>query len=308
MEELKREQVPASWQELADVCERWEALPQHLNSNDVFFSCPVYEGSLETFNCLFFEILHSLERPSEMDLCDLSAWLNKPKALEAAQLFRILCRRSYRQGHDEKSHPRAAISRHWYNTLNQELSELSKTTPQDLAQIRVQALFGDVTTAGEWYLAVPSHAASPEVGLRLIEYLTAPQHETARVELGVGLPTRTAYYQTEDTRGTSVSRYFSFSREEVYRLLKNAVRRSNFRHYQRFARNISSHLKWLLEIHDPTEGLGAGKQIVMSEIRRTMKSLVSNIHFLTHDPTGVNPGDPQHLTTGAQMETPIARA
>src|SRR5205823_751618 len=102
--------------------------------------------------------------------------------------------------------------------------ELSEMTPQDRAQICVQPLFGNLTTAGEWYLSVPSHAASPEVGLRLIEYLTAPEHETSRVELGVGLPTRTAYYQSEDTSGTSVSRYFTFPRAEVYNLQKTAIR------------------------------------------------------------------------------------
>jgi hypothetical protein len=284
MDDLKCKEQPETWHDLALACEKWEA--HHKEPGLVFFSCPVYQDSLETLNCLFFEILWSLKHPSETDLNDLSIWLNTPEALEAAQLFRVLCQKAHRFGRKEKTHPQAIISRHWYNTLNQELSGMSS---EDRAQVCVKELFGKRTTAGDWYLAVPSHSASPEVGLRLIEYLTGPTEETARVDLGVGLPTRIAYYQTQETSNTSVSRYFALSRAGVYELLKNAIRRSNFRHYQRFARNISNHLGQLLEIHNPTEGLGLGNHAVMAEIKRTMSSLASNIHFLSHSSvTGEN--------------------
>ena len=84
---------------------------------------------------------------------------------------------------------------------------------------------------GEWYRAVPSHSASPEVALRLIDQLTIPARETSRVELGVGfsrMSSRTR--EANDRRGPvdfKVSRgskdktLFEFKLARISQLHKN---------------------------------------------------------------------------------------
>jgi KaiC/GvpD/RAD55 family RecA-like ATPase len=264
------ETLATNWEDLAKQCTEWEG--RQRQRRNLFFSCPVYEESVETYNCLFLEILSSLRRPGQAEYDDLPHWFEDGLARKAAYLFRRLCRRSHQLGYQKDRRPNALVARHWYNTLNQEFSTLS---PQRRSDFVVQSLFGETTTAGEWYLAVPSHSASPEVALRLIEQLTIPARETSRVELGVGLPTRHSYYNAEGLSEASVSHYFNFTRSDVQRLMGNAIRRSEFRLYQRYATTISSHLHWILEM--PEFNTEKAEQ---DEINRTMDSLVSNLRFL----------------------------
>lgn len=276
--------MPQSWGELAAHCEAWDA--DNKTSSEVFFSCPIYEESFESYNCLFFEILYSLS-PLSLDenCCDLVCWLASEKALEAAYLFRRLCRLSHVRGYVAKTFPRATFWRHWYNTLNQELSGFS---PEARSCIRVKRLFGEITSAGEWYLAIPSHSASPDVGLYLIEQLTSAEREIHRLQLGIGLPTREAFYESESGRqqNLAISPYFRFSRADLNDLTSKAIRRSCFRSYERLASSISSHLKWMLEIPPsaPVNGLTysfSEDKLLKTEIQRTMASLVSNMSFLS---------------------------
>jgi KaiC/GvpD/RAD55 family RecA-like ATPase len=274
------QEFPKTWEELAYKCRRWDQ--EEPESNDLLFSCAIYKNGIETYNCLFFEILYSLYPPPETEAVNPATWLSTSEALHAGYILWLLCRRSHKIRSKNKPYIAAsAICRHWYNTLNQELSNM---TPGQRSQIRVEPLFHNRSTAGEWYLAIPSHSASPEVGLRLIEQLTSLDRETLRVELGVGLPTRTAYYQASETSETSVSRYFHFPRLEVYQLLQKAIRRSNFSQYQRSSNTISSHLQWILEIPaEPKDGVSDNS--VRAEIERAMKSLASNLRFLTQNDT-----------------------
>jgi KaiC/GvpD/RAD55 family RecA-like ATPase len=279
-EDLDCMQFPQSWLDLATLCNNWEN--KHPDSDELLFSCSIYREGIETYNCLFFEMLYNLSPPGTDSPIDLSLWLSPSNATEAGFLFWVLCRRSHALGYLRKKALPWVISRHWYNTLNQELWDM---TPEKRAQICVKPLIGGFTTAGEWYLSIPSHSASPEIGLRLIEQLTTAARETQRVELGVGLPTRTAYYVAPDTSDASVSRYFSLSRADVYRLLKGAIRRSNFQYYQRLANTIASHLQWLLEIPEPAKGNSSSidevRDAVWPQIEGTMKGLASNLRFLS---------------------------
>src|SRR5262249_50605285 len=280
LETIRREMgfdsFPKSWAELAKQCKEWDE--RHPDSEVLFFSCAVYENSIETYSCLFFEILCNLQPLPKGDPVDLSIWVSGPKAEEAGYLLWLLCRRSHARISDKESFiTNAAICRHWYNTLNQELSRMSA---EERAQIAVEPLFGDCTTAGEWYLAIPSYSASPEIGLRLIEQLTSLDRETLRVELGVGLPTRTAYYQALEAGDTSVSRFFRFPRSDVYYLLKRAIRRSAFKQYQRLCSTVSSHLEWVLDIPAQRGGDGTEDGSVRQEIGRAIKSLAGNLRFL----------------------------
>jgi KaiC/GvpD/RAD55 family RecA-like ATPase len=272
LKELNVERPPASWHELADLCDAWE----NAGKQGPFFLCPVYGESVETYNCLFFEILYTLREPNQEEIDDIAKWLEPQEARIAAGLFRRVCKRS-RDRHSGTGQSRfGVVSRHWYNTLNQAISEL---TPKQRQQFTVQPLYGSRTTAGEWYLTVPAHSASPEVALKLIEVLTEPDRETQRVELGVGLPTRAAYYDEPEAASASVSRYFDFKRSDLKPLFDRAIKRSSFRLYQQFAPTFSSHLRWIIDIADPPLGSEA-KNYVDAEIERKLHSLVANIRFL----------------------------
>jgi hypothetical protein len=270
---LKFKRFPRSWSELGKMCDQFASI--HPKPKELLFSCAVYDEGIETYNCLFLEILHSLHPPTKEDFGDLAVWFSGPAAVEAAVIFRQLCKSSYEMGYMKGSVAEGIISRHWYNTLNQALSQM---TPSKRADIDVRPLFDEVTTAGEWYLSIPTHSASPEVGLRLIEYLTAPDSETSRVELGVGLPTRTAYFEAGDV---SVSRDFRLSRADVLRILDKAIRRSEFQLYQRLANTISVRLRWILEIPDYRAGTLATSAETRAEIERMMKILTRDIRSLT---------------------------
>jgi KaiC/GvpD/RAD55 family RecA-like ATPase len=263
---------PQSWEELSELCAQFDAA--HAHTPDLFFSCAVRDETIETYNCLFFEILHSLQAPTDGELNDLSQWLDQPAATRAACLFHQICRKS----HAHRWQPQEGIvARHWFNTLNQVLSQLG---PEQRGQIEVKPLFGAVTTAGDWYLAIPAHSASPEVGLRLIEHLTSPDRETARLELGVGLPTRRAYFEEKGRDDTSVSPYFKFSPASVNSLMNNAVRRSNIRGYQSFASTISSHLRWILEMPVGEDKSHATDLVLHAEIEQRVKTLAGIVRFL----------------------------
>jgi KaiC/GvpD/RAD55 family RecA-like ATPase len=240
---------------------------------EVFFSCPVYEESVETYNCFFMELLYALEQPGFDEQCDLATWLRpgiSRNSLKAALQFRSLCRRSHLVGFYTDYRPRAIYWRHWYNTLNQELSAMP---PAQRSQIEVRTLFGDVTTAGDWYLAIPAHSASPEIGLDLINNLTSSEREMQRLQLGVGLPTRESFYRKPAGGGDPpVSPYFRFSRPQLRKLVESAFRRSRFHCYERFAGTISGHLRSILEIPDSDH--------VQGQVETVLNSLVSNIDFL----------------------------
>jgi hypothetical protein len=236
----------------------------------VFFSCAVYEQNVETYNCMFMELLHTLAPPNYDKECDLAAWLRrKIEVLKAATQFRQLCRRSHLLGFRSARRPRAIYSRHWYNTLNQELSSMQ---PEERSQLQVRPLFKEITTAGDWYLAIPAYSASPDVGVKVIDNLTAPEREMQRLQLGIGLPTRSSFYTAKEGPDPDVSPYFRFSRPHLEKLVEGAIRRSRFECYERFANTISVHLQWILEIPESAA--------VEGEIQRTMASLISNIDFL----------------------------
>jgi len=255
---------PQTWEELASLGNSWEA--KNPPEEELFFSCPIHESSLETYNCLFFEILHSLKPPGTAEHEDIAQWFASPQAVEAGILFHYLCRRQ----HAFKANlgaGRAVVSRQWFNTLSQQLSEC---TPDSRSGFAVCPLFGDITTAGEWYLSVPAYSAAPEVGMQLIEAMTSPDREIEGVESGVGLPTRAAYY-TSDAQA-SVSRHFTLSRSEAHRLWSKGIRRSEFVMYHRSAAPISSHLVSILELL-PGPNL-------RHEVKKVLESLIASLRFL----------------------------
>jgi ABC-type glycerol-3-phosphate transport system substrate-binding protein len=174
----------------------------------------------------------------------------------------------------------AIISRHWYNTLNQMMADLGSEKRASYS-ITMLPGFGAgqsyMTTAGEWYLAVPAYSAAPEVAMDVIEYLTTPDNEMQRLHLGVSLPTRADYYSPDAPRmATDFSPFFEMPRDALSNLVEGVFRRSDFPKYQAFAETLSSHLQRLLFVGSPhyghvLDGLTAALNFVNSRMARETK-------------------------------------
>jgi KaiC/GvpD/RAD55 family RecA-like ATPase len=303
------------WDQLRDVCLEWQS--GHPEPR-VFFSCPIaHPQSIETYNCLFFEIL-LCGRPIPTAGCQLSEWLTPGPAKAAARIFRDLCYRSYRYSYresilNERAEKRGGYAlggredeienspappfargpyvwRHWYNTLNAYLAALR---PEDRNRIKVQPLFNNITTAGEWYLALPAYSAAPEVGWDLIRLLTSYGRELQRVYLGVGLPTRRSFYGlpddttsvAESKRGgvTMLSPFFDLDLPVLQDMVQHAFQRSRFFCYGTFTETISAHLKRILELPEPSAK--ARRDGLYKEVDRVIENLVRNLAFVRADST-----------------------
>jgi KaiC/GvpD/RAD55 family RecA-like ATPase len=244
-----------SWQGLAKACVRWEATH---DPAALFFDFP--GGNGENYNCLFLEILLSLARPrAGFPECALREWVTSKDALQAARLMRILCRRSHFQqpntrfgGHAPRRSvhmsPKAIVWRTWYSTLNQLMSEMPAN---DRGHIHVTALPNRVSMAGEWFLAVPMHSAAPDVAMKLMGFITSREAELDRMKLGVGLPTRTSFYDSPRKSGRSrISPYFDIETALLSDLAHHAFARSLFDCYAQVSGVLSSHLQAVIELED----------------------------------------------------------
>lgn len=280
---------PTNWGKLAEVCAAWEK--KH-RPQDLFFACHVSpSNNCESYNCLFFEILYSLsgfqverqEDNSGASACELAALLAKPEARAAARIFWTLCHRSHAavtrawkpdREIDMKVFARAQVWRHWFSTLIQMLE--SEVSPR---LVSVSPLYGhgkeeSITTAGEWYLGVPAHSVAQETGFEIIRFLCTREREIQRMHLGVGLPTRSDYYQITKKASphASVSKYFFLHPEDVGKLLEKPLRRSAFSCYQLFNGSIATHLQNLLDVPNVIE--------IEDQIQSLIENLQASIQYI----------------------------
>jgi KaiC/GvpD/RAD55 family RecA-like ATPase len=286
-QDVLEEGAVTTWHKLAEQCTAWEN--KHKDPGAIFFDFP--RGTGENLNCLFFEILLTVEYiPNRSGQCRLRNWLRSPSAIEAAKIFRRLCRRAYlaslasdqpRQGQSIaaplKVNPDAIAWRHWYSTLNQMLSTLDLHTRE---KIRVGPLPGNVVVAGEWYLGIPAYSAAPDVGLEMIKLLTSHETELDRMHKGVGLPTRQSLYNA-GMLGTSVttdiSPFFDMDIKYIKEFINTAFRRSKFGCYSQLSSLLSSHLQKIIEIPGENEDMIEGK------IQKVLESLEGRMEFLRSD-------------------------
>ncbi|MGA9772778.1 MAG: ATPase domain-containing protein [Blastocatellia bacterium] len=275
------ETATTSWEALAMECVKWER--RHKDTKALFFDFP--RATEENYNCLFFEILLSFEkRPERSGLCDLRKWLRSDAAVKAGKIYRRLCRRAHFQSERDSSeanaslniitvNPEAVVWRHWYSTLNQMLYGL---LPEARSEIEVRALPGGIAIAGEWYLGVPAYSAAPDVGLGMIKLLTTHEAELDRLRLGIGLPTRSTFYEvpTEEMVDTGISPYFSIEMEELTKLIKGAFRRSDFGCYSSFSNVLAYYLQRIIEIPD------GSKREVEKKIKNILRGVETRMDFL----------------------------
>jgi KaiC/GvpD/RAD55 family RecA-like ATPase len=270
-----------TWQSLAQRCQERE---RSLNADEVFFDFP--RASPENYNVLFLEILSSLQPLwQERGRCNLLRWLEGDKPVEAALLFWRLCRRAYllqirsvthaRQQHARiprpRVDPRAHVWRHWFSTLREMMTHVP---PEQYESIRVTSLPGGVSTAGEWYLAVPAYSAAPEVGLELIRLLTSRDAELDRTRRGVGLPTRRVACdpRSKFDDADAVLPYTDLNQDFYARLERNLLRRSDFGCYARLASLLAYHLRQILELG------GQSGESDMVSVEASIRQVFRNLH------------------------------
>ena len=258
------EEATTSWRRMMEECARWEK--NNPQAEHLFFEFP--RVTSENYNCLFMEILLSLEgHVGPSDRCDLRTLLNRPCVVEAGVIYRRLCSRAYfATGGDDLTRrrteigtrpigvdPEAVVWRHWYSTLNQMMLGLD---PEERRDIRVTTLPGSASIAGEWFLAVPIYSAAPDVGLEIIKLMTQPEAELDRLRCGVGLPTRSSFYEGrgfEQSADSGISPYFSLPMAQLRKLVNGAFQRSNYDCYADFSNVLAYHLQKIIEIPDGTD-------------------------------------------------------
>jgi KaiC/GvpD/RAD55 family RecA-like ATPase len=314
-------QKAGSWREIALECKNWEQSPAggQRSPREVFFYFATNID--ENYNCMFFEILLSLEcRPKQVSgdgtkgkgFCRLREWLRDPLVLTACETMRLLCRRvhglassfslelSARQpkcgilrGANDRAEPdsderascegesqialtcielqkTARVWRHWFTTLSEMLSKL---TCEERAGIMAVPLPGGKSVAGEWYLAVPAYSAAPDIGLEVIRILTTREEELERLRRGVGLPTRTEYYEKGYADMPNAG-CLTLSAAELGELLKESFRRSELECYPMATRVLTFHLKRIIEIP------GESEDTVRNHIRMQLENLDRDIEFV----------------------------
>jgi len=290
------------WSSIADACVKWDENLKDgaKDSKEMLFS---FIGNTdENYNCLFFEILLSLNCPPPVleqprtqvsEACRIKEWLKQRAILKACQTMRALCRREHLQMQSDlysvpvggtemrsKAMPvqafsKAKIWRLWFTTLSEMLQNMRA---KDREGIGIQPLPGDTAVAGEWYLAVPAYSAAPDVGLEIMKLLTTREEELERLRRGVGLPTRGHYYLEE--AGIS-SHSVVLPPEVIGGILNRGFRRSQFDCYSKITRILSFHLKRIIEIEAPIrvvreEADVALKKLIVTEI----ESLRQNVAFV----------------------------
>lgn len=287
-DDLLKDKPIRSWRQLAAACVHWER--DNPEPQNIFFDFP--KASTENYNGLFLEILLEFVGIGlPLEEYQLPRLLNHPDAVQACKIYRRLCRRAYlatdegeivvRQIQEAadpiKLNTNAVVWRHWYTTLNQMLHKLGR---EEREKIKVAPLPNEIAISGEWYCGVTSYSAAPDVGLEIIKMLTSHEAELDRLQSGVGLPTRTKFYQGIEgntSGGTSISPYMSMDLPSLERIINNAFRRSDIKWYSQFSNILAHHLQRIIAIPDAQE------EMIEEEIRAHLKSLDTRMSFILAD-------------------------
>lgn len=196
------------WRDFLAACvtiRDWHA--QRGNSNYVAFDLDL--RSVEAFSCFVLEVWFSEIESVDKDalLChrDRNPHVNRSEGNKRKRLSSLI--QSYEKelfkawlligevlppdqfpGDGFYMYPRAArtdaiAARHWYSTAT--------TLPVDDSTPRMfMRLPGQYTTRGDWYLALAKGSRSERLGWRALDFLSSLQENVARLQSGLGLPTR----------------------------------------------------------------------------------------------------------------------
>lgn len=218
------------WQDHMDDLTTWTSIVNRLRDGNNAGTKGYFDftrRSFENYNCLFFEILFSRNPSlSEKGIRDLFCEeKNEKPLLDALRTLNELCYGTPAQDCWEKYHrnrnnmrfesivatpniatpkplealnsyplvdPNSVLSRHWFTTINDWFSRCPDKNPRDYGII---PLPGNLTTAGEWYWALPKSTSALEAGISIIDMLMTAEAEFNRLSRGIGLPVRNLHYE-----------------------------------------------------------------------------------------------------------------
>ncbi|MBN2192878.1 MAG: hypothetical protein JW751_08680 [Polyangiaceae bacterium] len=283
------EVVLDSWRNLADECAKWEK--ENRDPKSVFFALPL--ATAEDYNCVFLEmaVAEGLDLPARTS-DSFATWLAQSAALDVCEMFWRLLRRSHAMEVRRKN-GRAAVAdcsasaplvaRQWYTTVGDFLAGLP-TGARD--RYRVRALPKSISCRGEWYLCVPAHSASPDLGLEILRLLTGREAELERFRRGTGLPVRGRFYDASvplqvpllgagRRARTPVPVTIPVSGvvvRDLEKLFSKAIRRSWIEGYAAFSPSLAFYLRRMLEVFPPgpdeptDQQVRAGMSAILGEL------------------------------------------
>ena len=193
--------------------------------------------------------------------------------------------------------PEALVWRHWFTTLRQMMAQLP---PEEHPEVAVAPLPGRVTTAGEWYLAVPAGSAAQEVSLEVIKLLTSRVAELERFRRGVGLPTRSSIFPPHEAttpaeeggpqpyKPLDLGLYAALATVTTRPAgpsdrspdASNPFRRSQFNSYSQFAPILADHLKQIIELGGRADGDAGGETGIRVAIREILDRIQEHLRFV----------------------------
>lgn len=249
--------VTDSWQSLAEECAQWES--KNTDPQLLFFDFA--RTSNEDYNCLFFEILLSLEKqpPDGEENYRIQHLLDSRAAIQAGKIYRQLCRRAYYLG-GIGAGSEAVVWRCWYTSLNAILSRISIGL-RDMIQVRL--LPKDVTVAGDSYLGIQASSIAPDIGLSIIKRLTTTEAELDRYHQGMGLPIRSKFYED---RAVYLSEKFSISARHLRDVLHNGFRRSSVKNYPLFSQTLTQYLHRIITL--PDDNMEENIKLIFESLKR----------------------------------------
>lgn len=123
-------------------------------------------------------------------------------------------------------------------------------------------------------LITGEQSVSDETSSRRRKLLTNQTAELERVRSGIGLPTRSDFYEVRTGNFTGISPYFSMDSEALRTLVRKAFRRSDFDCYSQFSHILSYYLQRIIEIPDRDE------DEIRTKIQNILKSMNARMEFM----------------------------
>ena len=181
----------------------------------------------------------------------------------------------------------AALYLCWYNQLR----DLIDRNPKFAEEYEVCALPAGGFT-GDWFVGVASGSASVSLGEKVIEALTSVKEEYRRYAMGVGLPTRRSFYESQgnpnerlDEIKFSPWRFLRGRRDtrRIREIHRNALSRSNLSGYARFRIRLSNVCRQLTMQYPGQKGIAEGDPN-LAKFNSILRRLSAQVNLLRSDP------------------------
>jgi hypothetical protein len=166
----------------------------------------------------------------------------------------------------------AIFARHWFTTLAETIQENGWLRGRvEVTSLPVGGAAGakGCCFAGEWFLAVPSDSACPEISWRIIGDLTTPEADRERIRRGVGLPAQRQSYRVF---GKQCHPLFCCDLGRIRRFYDQTFSRLAIAHYKEMSGYLSMRFRQILDF--PLLANEAAEKKKIFEILRDTEQLL----------------------------------